>query len=195
MRLKKALLAFALVAGSTAAQADMLTNTINFERFSSDDGTMYAVMDGSGDFTLDSLSDATISFEMWNWEVAPASFYFDVALNGYSLGRLYDNNPGNDIFNGGTNGNDVGGEYRQNYLSGTFDQAVLNDMLDTGSMVLTFTPSSQVQRYWVRQGQVEYTISSGAPEANAGDVSAPATAISGLALLGLGALRRRQRNG
>lgn len=48
---------------------------------------------------------------MWNWEVVFVLFYFDIVINGVLLGWLYDSNLGNDDFNVGYNGDDVGKEF------------------------------------------------------------------------------------
>jgi len=187
------LLAAALCLSASFAQAEVVTNTITFNDFRSDDGTMYAYLTGSGDFSLDALADGQFTFEMWNWEVAPASLYFDIAINGVSLGRLYDSNPGNDDFNAGHNGDDVGKEFQQNYLSTSIDMVTLNTLLDSGAMTLAFTPSAGIQRYWIRDAQIEYTISSPESSVETSPVSAPIT-LSALAMIGMAGFRRKQKS-
>jgi hypothetical protein len=82
----------------------------------------------------------------------------------------------------------VGLNYRENRIEATIDMAFLSSLLSDGSIQLRVTPSAPVERYWLRDGEITYAVSS--PE----DVALSGSAV---ALLSIGAgafsLRRSRK--
>jgi hypothetical protein len=134
--IKKFLLAASLLLASTAAQAASISfgptsasgsgPTINFSGLVAPTGI---------------TGDATITFTV-NGDLNSSSEYIDINLDGFSLGRVFDNNSANDAFDfAGDSGNQS-----QSDLTGsaTISNAVMAGLIADGLLNLSFSFSNSV---------------------------------------------------
>lgn len=176
--MKKILLAAALAATAGAAQAA----TINFGPSSA--GGSGPVINFNGLAAPTTISgDATIFFSVQG-DLNYYTEYVDISLDGFSLGRVFDNNTGNDPFNVP---GDIG-SYSLKSASATIANADFAGLIADGLLNLSFDFSGGVNCC----GTVR-SLSGTISYEEAAPVPLPATAgLLGLGLAGFGAIRRRK---
>jgi len=128
--------------------------------------------------------DAVLSFAIEEGDVDSSSEHLDVFIDGFSLGRVFDDDPSNGIF-------DVLGDSSPSSnlnvsASATIPGAVFGGLISDGFLSLRFEKPLAVFYIYKLSGFITFT-SAIAP------VPLPATAGRlGLGLLGLGMMRRRK---
>ncbi|EBA15814.1 hypothetical protein RSK20926_14324 [Roseobacter sp. SK209-2-6] len=133
------------------------------------------------------IGDATFTFST-RGDLDHVSEYVDVSIDGFSLGRVFDNNSSNDDFDfAGDSGTQSSSTHTG---SATISNAVFASLISDGFLNLLFDYSAGVNCCGTVQllsGSITFT-SGVAP------VPLPATAgMLGLGLFGLGAMRRRKQ--
>lgn len=183
--------------GSTAAQAVTLT----FGPVSEAGNGITSTFSGLSVPTA-TQGDATFSFSVrddLNW----SREHVDISIDGYSLGRVFDNNSSNDIFDVA---GDVGAQYQMTTASATIDQGIFANLISDGVLEIVFEFSAQVTDLdWYYENLPGYGARSlsgsiSFDEASLAPVPLPASVGMlglGLMVLGGGALRnrRKQRDG
>lgn len=146
----------------------------------------------------DVIGDATFMFSVrgdldWSRE------FVDVSVDGFSLGRVFDNNSGNDAFDFAR---DRGNQHRSTLTgTATIANSVFAGLISDGALEILFNFSSPVNygpgffgsgpSVSSLSGEITYTAAiDNAPA----PVPLPATfGLMGLGLLGLGAVRRKKK--
>lgn len=140
-------------------------------------------------------SDATFTFSVrgdldWRHE------YVDVSIDGYSLGRVFDNNPNNDAFDFAR---DRGTQFRQLHTgTAVIEQSVFAGLVADGELDVLFDFSFFVNLFRVGSvshlsGTITYDSAvDNSPTPAVVPLPASAALLAG-GLFGLGALRRRKK--
>ena len=180
--MKKLILAAVLTVATGAAQAATLTFGPHSGNGTGHNATFNLVTPTA------LVGDAVLTFSVrddldWRTE------FIDVSIEGFSLGRVFDNRRNNDAFNFR---NDVGTQYRRLHTgSATISNADFAPLIADGTLSLLFDFSNRVHQLRGRGRQLFGSITFTEVAA----VPLPASlGLLGFGLAGLGALRARRKS-